>query len=110
RRISLSVTTTTSPDTSPLSLHDALPIYPDRGAGEARSRAEGDAGPRDRIPGRPGPRAWNRGRSRAPARVRLGRLPGDQLAEHGGERQSTRLNSSHQIISYAVFCLRTKRA
>src|SRR5438552_1945383 len=32
--------------------------------------------------------------------------------EHGGRRQdrkSTRLNSSHQIISYAVFCLKKKK-
>src|SRR5258708_17366618 len=27
----------------------------------------------------------------------------------GGDRKSTRLNSSHQIISYAVFCLKKKR-
>src|SRR5258708_8133761 len=26
-------------------------------------------------------------------------------AQIGGDRKSTRLNSSHQIISYAVFCL-----
>src|SRR5947208_12534034 len=26
----------------------------------------------------------------------------------GGDRKSTRLNSSHQIISYAVFCLTKK--
>src|SRR5947208_6967535 len=30
------------------------------------------------------------------------RIPG------GGDRKSTRLNSSHQIISYAVFCLKKK--
>src|SRR5258708_27729929 len=31
---------------------------------------------------------------------------------HGrlGDRKSTRLNSSHQIISYAVFCLKKKHA
>src|SRR6185436_19681227 len=28
--------------------------------------------------------------------------------EHPGDRKSTRLNSSHQIISYAVFCLKKK--
>src|SRR5438552_16293785 len=28
----------------------------------------------------------------------------------GGDRKSTRLNSSHQIISYAVFCLKKKPA
>src|SRR5207244_10330311 len=29
-------------------------------------------------------------------------------AAHAGDRKSTRLNSSHQIISYAVFCLKKK--
>src|SRR5258708_15698974 len=28
---------------------------------------------------------------------------------HTGDRKSTRLNSSHQIISYAVFCLKKKK-
>src|SRR5207244_11951543 len=28
----------------------------------------------------------------------------------GGDRKSTRLNSSHQIISYAVFCLKKNKA
>src|SRR5438552_16038717 len=28
--------------------------------------------------------------------------------ERRGDRKSTRLNSSHQIISYAVFCLKKK--
>src|SRR5258708_27773985 len=30
-------------------------------------------------------------------------------ALHGLDRKSTRLNSSHQIISYAVFCLKKKK-
>src|SRR5258708_31396339 len=29
-------------------------------------------------------------------------------SEHPRDRKSTRLNSSHQIISYAVFCLKKK--
>src|SRR5574344_1086085 len=29
-----------------------------------------------------------------------------QAVRHGEDRKSTRLNSSHQIISYAVFCLK----
>src|SRR5205807_8361095 len=33
------------------------------------------------------------------------RLP----AEHGLDRKSTRLNSSHLVISYAVFCLKKKK-
>src|SRR5256885_2424320 len=28
---------------------------------------------------------------------------------HGADRKSTRLNSSHLVISYAVFCLKKKR-
>src|SRR6266702_6227832 len=31
------------------------------------------------------------------------------LAEHATDRKSTRLNSSHVAISYAVFCLKKKR-
>src|SRR5258708_23936029 len=31
------------------------------------------------------------------------------LAETKRDRKSTRLNSSHQIISYAVFCLKKKK-
>src|SRR5258708_31575032 len=35
---------------------------------------------------------------------------GALLREIGaGDRKSTRLNSSHQIISYAVFCLKKKK-
>src|SRR5947208_3891024 len=37
----------------------------------------------------------------------------DAAHAHGarwrGDRKSTRLNSSHQIISYAVFCLKKKK-
>src|SRR5947208_4666817 len=32
----------------------------------------------------------------------------DQPGDHVKDRKSTRLNSSHQIISYAVFCLKKK--
>src|SRR5437879_9407732 len=34
------------------------------------------------------------------------RLPGDERIE---DRKSTRLNSSHRCISYAVFCLKKKK-
>src|SRR5947208_7410911 len=40
-------------------------------------------------------------------------LPVPRLPANGrgapGDRKSTRLNSSHQIISYAVFCLKKKK-
>src|SRR5258708_11112734 len=32
-----------------------------------------------------------------------------KLNQKGKDRKSTRLNSSHQIISYAVFCLKKKK-
>src|SRR5256885_11259589 len=32
-----------------------------------------------------------------------------QQHEDGGDRKSTRLNSSHLVISYAVFCLKKKK-
>src|SRR5947208_8512044 len=35
-------------------------------------------------------------------------VPHDRLEDRVGDRKSTRLNSSHQIISYAVFCLKKK--
>src|SRR5207244_7793651 len=46
----------------------------------------------------------------APASVISGRLPlrGSVGSVSAGDRKSTRLNSSHQIISYAVFCLKKK--
>src|SRR5947207_6350488 len=46
-----------------------------------------------------GPAIAARGR-RVPARVRRTRR---------GDRKSTRLNSSHTVISYAVFCLKKKK-
>src|SRR5207249_6645731 len=35
--------------------------------------------------------------------------PGNSRASSGGDRKSTRLNSSHVSISYAVFCLKKKK-
>src|SRR3712207_8106543 len=70
-----------------LSLHDALPISrPEGHAAHLRPRA---------LPG-PG---------RAPARGDPG-----PVAHHrpDRDRKSTRLNSSHANISYAVFCLKKK--
>src|SRR5258708_27257639 len=39
----------------------------------------------------------------------LGEALGLLLLAAGEDRKSTRLNSSHQIISYAVFCLKKKK-
>src|SRR5439155_26442151 len=73
-------------DTAPteiytLSLHDALPIW---------WCAQGSA-----ARGNPKPACCNRKRRRARSPAR--------------DRKSTRLNSSHVAISYAVFCLKKKK-
>src|SRR5438552_9247882 len=41
--------------------------------------------------------------------ARSGYSAGPERASTVGDRKSTRLNSSHQIISYAVFCLKKKK-
>src|SRR2546429_5482863 len=45
----------------------------------------------------------------APRRRRAGRAPRRHPIGRGGDRKSTRLNSSHGYISYAVFCLKKKK-
>src|SRR5258708_22116733 len=40
---------------------------------------------------------------------RAGAASVSEVSSPEGDRKSTRLNSSHQIISYAVFCLKKKR-
>src|SRR2546426_9770492 len=67
-----------------LSLHDALPISP------RRLRPRGAAGRRSAPPC-----AGRAARARRSARA--------------SDRKSTRLNSSHLVISYAVFCLKKKK-
>src|SRR5207244_7713434 len=88
---------TPTPEIYTLSLHDALPIS-GSGRPEARGPQQGGRG-----------RRWQR-----PCEVPLllGRLetihvPRTPFAP--SDRKSTRLNSSHQIISYAVFCLKKKK-
>src|SRR3712207_8806673 len=82
-----------------LSLHDALPI-------SARVRAVGPPAPpqRDGLLA-----AVEADRSRRRRGVLRRRRGGPVLAVHEqGDRKSTRLNSSHANISYAVFCLKKK--
>src|SRR2546427_7567327 len=90
-----------------LSLHDALPISaPDGVSGHGRAGAHGRA----LQPG---------GGALQPLldRARPGGSQGDRaLGAHRAhpahperDRKSTRLNSSHSQISYAVFCLKKKK-
>src|SRR3712207_8603266 len=67
------------------------------------------ADPRGR-PGAPAERLRAEQGRRRRARHRAGAVPA--AAHHlgrGGDRKSTRLNSSHANISYAVFCLKKKK-
>src|SRR5690349_25106195 len=72
-----------------LSLHDALPIY--FGVGPA-GQHDPDASTQ------PEPGVGD-----------LIRVVGEQTRHRRQDRKSTRLNSSHVEISYAVFCLKKKK-
>src|SRR3712207_8845133 len=75
-----------------LSLHDALPICE-----PVEPPLEGGAA-------REVPAAAEHVREPAP----LPRVQQDEGDQEQGDRKSTRLNSSHANISYAVFCLKKK--
>src|SRR3989442_7309921 len=49
------------------------------------------------------------GESNQDQSCRRRRVMGSRLRVGGGDRKSTRLNSSHVRISYAVFCLKKKK-
>src|SRR3712207_7664018 len=73
-----------------LSLHDALPIY------------RQGLRPVPAVHGAVLPAHADRQRDGQPDAQRMG------LPDHLLDRKSTRLNSSHANISYAVFCLKKK--
>src|SRR5258707_5953987 len=66
----------------------------------------GDVGTREGPHGERSPRALSRGDHDPPRRV----APNARRAQRAeADRKSTRLNSSHANISYAVFCLTKKK-
>src|SRR2546430_12528583 len=77
-----------------LSLHDALPIFHGGGVAWIHFDRVGEPSPRHEID---------------PVHPHQAERPGDALRQEGGDRKSTRLNSSHSQISYAVFCLKKKK-
>src|SRR3712207_8455501 len=80
-----------------LSLHDALPISAADGhRGASRRAARGEAEPS--LSGQ-----------RGLLLARQPRILPLRLWHVGKDRKSTRLNSSHANISYAVFCLKKKK-
>src|SRR2546426_7960450 len=82
-----------------------------RGTGDRRARLRPKPPGRGPGGGRPGvPRARRRaGRERPPGVADRVLLDGAARGASVGDRKSTRLNSSHLVISYAVFCLKKKK-
>src|SRR5690606_41486813 len=89
------VTAPASAEIYTLSLHDALPIFAARAAAGLGAVGDGRYRPAHHRPGR-----------RVDAAQR-NRMPHRPHRAHQ-DRKSTRLNSSHVKISYAVFCLKKK--
>src|SRR5688500_20147607 len=85
------ITVTDLPSIYPVSLHDALPILVPGALDE--DEVERHASALDFVHG---------------DAERLGQLARDGSLQLLGDRKSTRLNSSHLVISYAVFCLKIK--
>src|SRR5258707_9007059 len=86
-----------------LSLHDALPICLRRITAARREK------PLPRLPAAEADDEVLAGQSQRPEHIDE---QGDDLsvgAHIGLDRKSTRLNSSHANISYAVFCLKKKK-
>src|SRR2546422_7151522 len=85
-----------------LSLHDALPI--------SRSRAdEGVEACCESFRGRPNSSESARRWEPAPIHPQAEKRAGRREWRRRADRKSTRLNSSHGYISYAVFCLKKKK-
>src|SRR5205814_8744342 len=94
-------TATPTPEIYTLSLHDALPISFPGIAEVTPSSIQG-------VHIRRNPDRWSRRHIQARVRAQ----PLEHPEDHGGDvrdRKSTRLNSSHLGISYAVFCLKKKK-
>src|SRR5436309_4442071 len=91
-------------DVYPLSLHDALPIYVLGGAPADTRLVWAES-----IPAAPTlrPREIEAFRKAQLERARMALL--EKAQPYLGDRKSTRLNSSHVKISYAVFCLKKKK-
>src|SRR2546430_8801893 len=77
-----------------LSLHDALPIYPGLRL-ELELARDAAVTREDRRP--------------VPVRILVHEAYCVVVSRHARDRKSTRLNSSHSQISYAVFCLKKKK-
>src|SRR5207248_10945575 len=105
----LTASDTPTATTHTLSLHDALPIWRVREHAHRLHRRDlGEGAPRPLVQRSEIRLArTRRRRSSRRRRVRARRI--SLLCTRGRDRKSTRLNSSHRTISYAVFCLKKKK-
>src|SRR5207247_4996577 len=87
-----------------LSLHDALPISQQGPGGSPQGTPGSGAGPSSPFDQDGGGASGRAG----PDRSVPPRRPGSASVQALADRKSTRLNSSHEWISYAVFCLKKK--
>src|SRR5690606_40112029 len=90
---------------SALSLHDALPIYPAR-YGEILRRLDEKAGFDQGFREALALEAFRHTAAYDAAIEAYFARRREGASEPGADRKSTRLNSSHVKISYAVFCLK----
>src|SRR5207249_9224591 len=99
--LSFFLTNPATTDIYTLSLHDALPISPGARGGVRAPRS---------LRARPFQNSW---RSRSPWEPETpetdSRFARSLRCSAPRDRKSTRLNSSHVSISYAVFCLKKKK-
>src|SRR5436190_18639065 len=92
---------TTTPDIYTLSLHDALPIFVREVLERTLAAVKPGVAGRD-VYVLASERFHEEGYPTG-----LYKRDGEVLED--GDRKSTRLNSSHTVISYAVFCLKKKK-
>src|SRR5256885_7680237 len=112
RRLSFFFNDTATTEIYTLSLHDALPIFAGGMAFQAGRGGAAEEAPRHFgfLCGQNGNLFWNIGEGLA----RKGLEEPHQIAQlifgkGKGDRKSTRLNPSHLVNSYAVFCLQKKK-
>src|SRR5256885_10992380 len=99
-----------TPKIYPLPLHDALPIsqLPTRREVAERRIGVVDVRRQVDVEGSAGPELvlCSRRARHAESRQQHDECDSEFLGPHSPDRKSTRLNSSHLVISYAVFCLK----
>src|SRR5207248_11104360 len=98
-----------SADIHTLSLHDALPISSTNGIDLQISQSDSDSLPGGRILDLVESYSAAVGHEPAMPFGLCCKYAGDVIGQQSQDRKSTRLNSSHRTISYAVFCLKKKK-